>query len=236
MFVEAHRGASGTEPENTLRAFERAIELGVDWVECDVRLTRDGYLVLMHDESVDRTTNGTGKVSEMSLKELRALDAGKGEPVPVITELLELCKDRVFIFTELKLKEAVEPLLSEIKRIGMQDQVVVSSIPIEFIKEVRRLSETQRISLIVEKIDENLLRKAVELKAWGVAIDARTVTAETVERAHGAGLSVRSPVNPRYGGDIEYVRSEVKRLEKLGVDGVATDFPELVLRVLGRVK
>ena len=79
-----HRGAAGHEPENTLRSIERAIELGVDFVEMDVQLTRDGHLVILHDKRVDRTTNGRGYVSQMSLAEVQALDAGKGEKIPTV--------------------------------------------------------------------------------------------------------------------------------------------------------
>ncbi|MEM4791078.1 MAG: glycerophosphodiester phosphodiesterase family protein, partial [Thermofilum sp.] len=83
FFVVAHRGASGHEPENTLRAVRRAIEIGADVVEVDVRVSKDGALVVIHDDTVDRTTSGRGKVRDMTAAELRSLDAGKGERIPL---------------------------------------------------------------------------------------------------------------------------------------------------------
>src|SRR5688500_14404877 len=85
-----HRGAAGTESENTLRSFRRAIELGVDMIEFDVQATRDDHLVVLHDKRVDRTTSGRGLISELTIDEVRALDAGHGERVPLLSEVLEL--------------------------------------------------------------------------------------------------------------------------------------------------
>src|SRR5213593_3287192 len=90
-----HRGAAGYAPENTLRSIEQAIALGCDLVEVDVRRTRDGDLVLLHDERVDRTTNGKGNVAEMTLKDLRTLDAGGGPRIPTLQEALHVADGRV---------------------------------------------------------------------------------------------------------------------------------------------
>src|ERR671930_261980 len=100
MIVVGHRGCALLEPENTLRAFRRALELGCDYVETDVRFTRDGELILMHDETVDRTTSGS--VADLTFAELRALDAGQGEQVPTLAELLPLLRGRAQILCELK--------------------------------------------------------------------------------------------------------------------------------------
>ena len=105
VFVAAHRGWSARYPENTMEAFRAALELGVDQIETDVRITKDGQLVLIHDATVDRTTNGTGKVCEMTFEELRALDAGNGQQVPLFTDLLELVKGHPTITLDVELKE-----------------------------------------------------------------------------------------------------------------------------------
>src|SRR6266511_3945699 len=102
MIVVGHRGAAGLEPENTLRAFRRGIELGVDYVECDVHLTRDGHLAVIHDETVDRTTDGHGPVAGFSLEELRRLDAGQGERIPTLEEVLATTRGHVRLLIELK--------------------------------------------------------------------------------------------------------------------------------------
>ncbi|MCL7455038.1 MAG: hypothetical protein M8467_18535, partial [Anaerolineae bacterium] len=90
----AHRGASAYEPENTLRAFERAIQMGATMLELDVHLSRDGYPVVLHDPDLSRTTGGTGQVSEWNLAELRRLDAGQGERVPTLAEVVDLARGR----------------------------------------------------------------------------------------------------------------------------------------------
>ena len=102
IWVAAHRGWSKKYPENTLLSFKEAIGLGVDQLELDVRVTKDNELVVIHDATVDRTTNGTGKVCEMTLAELKELDAGNGEKIPTLRELMELVK----AYNALKRKEA----------------------------------------------------------------------------------------------------------------------------------
>jgi glycerophosphoryl diester phosphodiesterase len=105
IYVAAHRGWCSEYPENTLLAFRKALEVGVDQIETDIRITKDGELVLMHDATVDRTTNGTGKVCEMTLAELKELDAGGGEKIPTLRELMELVKDEPRLTLDYELKE-----------------------------------------------------------------------------------------------------------------------------------
>lgn len=114
MQVIAHRGASIEQPENTLAAFRRAIELQPLGIKLDVRLSKDGVAVLMHDSTVDRTTNGTGLVTEFTAEELHALDAGNGEPVPTFAEVLDLVGDQLHIFVEIKAAEALDAALAEL--------------------------------------------------------------------------------------------------------------------------
>jgi len=104
IYVAAHRGWKAKYPENTLEAFRAALALGVDQLETDVRMTEDGELVLIHDATVERTTNGTGKVREMTLAELKTLDAGNGTKIPTLTEFMELVKDHPTITLDIELK------------------------------------------------------------------------------------------------------------------------------------
>src|SRR5436305_847299 len=111
FLVTGHRGAAGLEPENTLRSFRRACELGVDRIETDVRLTRDGRLVCVHDATVDRTTNGTGAVADMSFNQIRCLDAGQGERVPSLEEALAAVRGQAVLQIELKGEGTAAPTL-----------------------------------------------------------------------------------------------------------------------------
>ena len=105
IFVAAHRGWRSKYPENTLEAFKAAIKLGVDQLETDVRITKDNQLVLIHDATVDRTTNGSGCVCDFTLAELKELDAGNGTRIPTLVELMELVKDHPTITLDIELKE-----------------------------------------------------------------------------------------------------------------------------------
>ncbi len=107
--IMGHRGAKAYEPENTLRSVRKALDLGVQAVEIDIHLSRDGRLIVIHDATVDRTTNGKGRVSDLSWKELRRLDAGLGEPLPVLEEVVALVRGRAHLFIELKDPKAVAP-------------------------------------------------------------------------------------------------------------------------------
>src|SRR3989338_4292016 len=97
-----HRGAAALEPENTLRSFRKAIEIGVDYVEFDIHRCKSGELVVIHDETVDRTTNGKGFVADLTLQQLKKLDAGKGEQIPALQEVIDCCKGNVKMQIELK--------------------------------------------------------------------------------------------------------------------------------------
>lgn len=105
IYVAAHRGWKAKYPENTMKAFRMALTLDVDQLETDVRVTKDGELVLIHDATVDRTTNGTGNVNDLTLAELKALDAGDGETIPTLIEFMELVKDHPTITLDIELKE-----------------------------------------------------------------------------------------------------------------------------------
>lgn len=139
IFVAAHRGWRDKYPENTMSAFQAALSIGVDQLETDVRITKDGYLVLIHDSSVDRTTNGTGKVRDMTLAELQALDAGDGQKIPELWELFELVKDHPTLTLDLELKEypksgweevaysVCDRVLKMVDDYGFTDRVVINS-------------------------------------------------------------------------------------------------------------
>ncbi len=102
FMIVGHRGAAGYEPENTLLSFQKAIEIGVDWIELDVHRSSDGHLMVIHDDTVDRTTRGHGKVSEMTLAELKKLDAGKGQKIPTLQEAIDFMKGKVRVIIEIK--------------------------------------------------------------------------------------------------------------------------------------
>lgn len=141
----AHRGGPKYAPENTLVAFEHAIAQGVEWLEFDVQMSRDGVLVIIHDETVDRTTNGTGAVRDLTFAQIRALDAGKGEKVPTFQEVVELAKaNRVKLLPETKAAHLYpgleEKMLHVLDEAGYLDQTIIQSFEAASLDTLHRLN------------------------------------------------------------------------------------------------
>ena len=143
MIIMGHRGAAALEPENTLLSIERAIDIGVDAVEIDVRLTKEGELVVIHDSSVDRTTSGSGLVRDYELKALKKLDAGKGERIPTLQEVIELVGQRATLVVELKEAGTEEKVVSLIDKNSFKKNVYVISFWHRLVKAVREMDRSK---------------------------------------------------------------------------------------------
>jgi glycerophosphoryl diester phosphodiesterase len=225
----AHRGASAECPENTLAAVRRAIELGAPMIEVDCRLTRDGAVVLLHDDTLERTTNGRGRVEELSLREVRALDAGswfgrafRGEPVPTLEELLECVGDAAAL--NLELKGDADPgrlelaVLGIVASYGFLPRVVFSSFSRRRMRALRERSARARIGILLDAGDrwEEGLDLAAELGAEALHPEISLVRPRRVAQAHARGLEVRVwPVSRK---------REIERLSAWGVDALFCDF------------
>src|SRR3954469_1525801 len=137
----AHRGASAYEPENTLRSFRRAIESGADMSEIDLHLSKDGQLIVMHDYNVDHTTDGHSEIKNMMLEQIKTLDAGEGEQVPVLQEVIDLVRGRNGLYIELK-GDGTPPATVETLRANSftdRSQVIVGSFKRELVRETKEL-------------------------------------------------------------------------------------------------
>jgi glycerophosphoryl diester phosphodiesterase len=217
-----HRGAAAHEPENTLRSIRRALELGADGVEIDVQLI-DGELIVFHDDRLDRTTNGFGKLIRQHFAHLRTLDAGKGERIPTLREVFETVDRRAFINVELKGRRTAAPvqaLIGEfLDRHGWDaEHFLVSSFNR---RELRSFTDRRiRVGLLLTKPTLLYHVSARRVGAWSVHPLARSTTKEFVSDAQKRGLKV-----------IPYTANapaEIARLRAIGVDGVFTDYPERV--------
>jgi len=216
-------------PENTLLGFRHAIALGVDMLECDVHLTRDRRLVVMHDERVDRTTNGSGAIAEMSFADLRRLDAGRGERVPTADEVLEVAHAAgVPLLVELKGAGTPEPALEAVRARGMLEQVTFTSFALERIAEVRRLEPRARTGAIFGRGGPECVPAALSVGAAAVCIQFRTLTPALVEEARAAGLELRA-----WNPDTE---EDQQATVALGPDGVSTNRPDRLLALLHRTR
>lgn len=221
----AHRGASGHEPENTLLAVEKAMDLGAPWIEIDVYAV-EGELVVIHDERLEKTTNGTGRVTKRSLSYLRSLDAGKGQKIPLLREVLWLVKGRAGVNVELKGSDTAAPVVKLIGEFaacpGLYDgQVLVSSFKHRELARVRALNPDIPIGALGFGLPPAHAKFAQDLGAVSVHTSLALVNRSFVDDAHGRGLKVFAyTVNHPH---------ELRRARAMGVDGVFTDYPELVL-------
>lgn len=230
-----HRGASGRSPENTLLAFRYAFELGADAIECDVQLSADGAPVIIHDSTVDRTTNGSGAVAELSLAELRQLDAGAGEQIPELHEVLELCRERQkLVNLEIKassLEQArrVAQVVGEtLESGGYLDLALVSSFWLAVLPGLKSAHPQMRTATLHSGARWRLLNMITAARAAGadaIHPDARLTSRALVENAHAAGLRVHV-----------WTVDQPKRMQRLaswGVDGIMTNYPERMSKTLG---
>ncbi|OON71782.1 glycerophosphodiester phosphodiesterase [Streptomyces tsukubensis] len=213
-----HRGAMGIEPENTLRSFVRAEREGFDLIELDLHLSKDGALVVMHDAEVNRTTDGKGPIAEKTLAELRELDAGKGERVPVFEEVLDAVSAP--IQAEIKDVAAARSLADVLNARNLTDRVEVISFHDEALAETSRLVPGVRTALVASRYGTDAVTRATAVGATGLILNIRRLTLEIVEQAHKADQRVTAwTVNTRERLDLAHA---------LGLDGVTTDFPEII--------
>lgn len=234
--VFGHRGASAYAPMNTLPAFELALEQGADGIELDVHRSKDGHAVICHDFTVDATTDGSGRVSDLTLAQLRSLDAGgwfaesfRGICVPTLDEVFEAVGSRLYVNVEIKSEtpetDGVEQVVAEtIIRHGMAQRVIVSSFNPLALQRFRAILPEVPIGFLyqaVMPIDTQSLMQQIGLRYEARHPHHEMVNAAYVDRAHSAGyrVNVWTVNDPLRAG----------LLRDLGVDAIITDKPDVIL-------
>ncbi|MFF8606657.1 glycerophosphodiester phosphodiesterase [Streptomyces sp. NPDC015346] len=212
-----HRGVMGVEPENTLRSFVRAEQAGMDAIELDLHLSKDGALVVMHDAEVDRTTDGSGPIAELTLAELRELDAGDGERVPVFEEVLDAV--RAPIQAEIKDVAAARTLAEVMNRRDLTGRVEVLSFHDEALAEIARHVPGVRTALVADDWDGDVVDRAKAVGAGALVLNIQHLTLDTVEHAHREGLRVI--------GWVVNTQDHLRLARALELDGATTDYPEI---------
>ncbi|MDT0456700.1 glycerophosphodiester phosphodiesterase family protein [Streptomyces sp. DSM 41527] len=212
-----HRGMMGVEPENTLRSFVRAEHEGLDVIELDLHLSKDGALVVMHDADVDRTTDGAGPIAERTLAELRELDAGRGERIPVFEEVVEAVKAP--LQAEIKDVAAAQALAEVMRSRDLVGRVDVISFHDEALAAIRTLLPGVRTALVGSRYGADVVDRAQAVGATMLSLNIRRLTLELVERAHAAHLKV-------VGWTVN-THDQLRLARGLGLDGVVTDQPEI---------
>ncbi len=223
VLVYAHRGSSGTDPENTLRAFERAIADGADGVEFDVQATADGVPVVIHDRSLTRTTNGRGLVSELTLEQVQAFDAGAGQSVPTLVEVLDLVACRLPLDIEIK-QPGIEQLVLDTLARYPGAKWAIGSFKWEIMREIRARAPSAELWPIADLPTEEVFANARDLEATAISIRGDAVTPEIAKRF--------------FSEDLDLVVWTVNRVEDarlaryLGASAVCTDVPGEIIRGL----
>ncbi|MFD3375360.1 MULTISPECIES: glycerophosphodiester phosphodiesterase [unclassified Streptomyces] len=212
-----HRGIMGVEPENTLRSFIAAQQAGLDLIELDLHLSKDGALVVMHDADVDRTTDGSGPIAEKTLAELRVLDAGRGERIPVFEEVLDAVTAP--LQAEIKDVAAARALAEVMNRRDLVGRVEVLSFHDEAIAETARLVPGVRTALVASRYGIDVVERATAVGATSLVLNIRRLTLEVVERARKADL--------RIIGWVVNTQDHLRLVRALELDGATTDYPEI---------
>lgn len=223
MLNIGHRGAMGHAPENTLESIQIALDMGVDWVEIDVYVV-EGELVVIHDDDLDRTTNGTGPVMKQTLEHLRSLDAGNGQQIPLLSEVMDLIAGSVSLNIELKGPGTAAPVIQYLeKRLAADsnwvvDQILLSAFDHQELIDAKALDPKYKRAPLywMGEIDYDFAVNTLEAVSINPSI--RMVTKEMVDAAHSNGLQV-----------LVYTVNEVEdieRMRRIGVDGIFTNFPD----------
>ncbi len=229
----AHRGASANFPENTLAAFRAAVEAGAQMIELDVQASRDGALVVLHDETVERTTDGFGRVDAIELAELKRLDAGvrfserfRGERIPTLDEVFRAITPRCGLNVEIKSRGVEAGVCELFRKYGAYATSLVSSFEWDALERVKRIDSDVRIALLAEKRRDGLVQAALAMGAYAVNPRADMVDAEFCASVHARGLKL-------YTWTVD--APELMRfLIEAGVDGIMTNRPDLLSGVIAR--
>jgi glycerophosphoryl diester phosphodiesterase len=235
LLTIAHRGASGYAPENTLAAYRRAVAQGVTFIETDLHLTRDAHFVALHDETVNRTTNGQGPIQRMTLLEARRLDAGSwfgsefiGERLPTLPEILDFAKKHDVVFY-LELKSdgfwgGDHALISALRDSGEIPRVIVMAFDASILEGLRKIEPTLMTALLYDGTIENPLEKALSIGARQIAVKGDLMTPNFLSEAHKKDIqlvcwTINQPAHMRL-------------LAAAGVDGIMSDYPDRLLAAL----
>ncbi len=243
IMVIAHRGYSGEAPENTLAAFKKAIDAGSDMIEFDIHFSKDRQIVVIHDETLERTTDGLGRVAEFTLADLKKFDAGfwfspdfKGERIPTLSEVLNLAKGKILVNIEIKspshglysVTELAEEALKEVKQAGMLKDVIFSSFNPLALEKIREIEPRAYVAILYHR-EWNFIAEITKGKSFEVLnLRKDFLNREKIDRIKGLGMMVNV-----------YTVNEEEELRKFvdwGVDGIITNFPGRLINILQKKK
>ncbi len=220
MLIIGHRGAAGYEPENTLRSFQKALELSVDMIELDIHSSKDGQLMVIHDNTLSRTTNGHGLVSAYTKKELQHLDAGRGEKIPTLDDVYECVAGKARINVEVKAPHIEKKVVDWLREHNAYDQILVSSFNQEALLTINGYEPRIKTALLFEGIPYNLSELLAELRVVAYNPSKDFLLPEHITIAHNQGCDV-------YVYTIDEP-DEISCWKSHGVDGIISNYPDRI--------
>ena len=220
FIIIAHRGASEYEPENTFSSFDKAVELGAQMMEFDVRLSLDNKLVVVHDPRVNRTTNGKGRVRDKTAEELLTLDAGNGNRIPLVEDIFIKYSKKIKFVIELKDYNTEEPILELIEKYEMTDDVFVVSFSKRILRKIKYL-EPKITTGLIKLLPTNIKKDCEYCGANVIAvfryfINKKLVASTQRDNLHLFAWTVNDPV-------------QCLKFKKIGLSGVVTNKPDLLI-------
>jgi glycerophosphoryl diester phosphodiesterase len=215
-----HRGAAGHAPENTLAAIQRGIELEADFVEIDVRCTADGVLVALHDATVNRTTNGRGRIDALSLGEVRGLDAGNGERIPTVEEVLQMAGGRTGLMLELKVDGLAHLTVQAVQKVQLDTPVIYASFLHKELTHVRAVETEAALMVLFDRLPRAPVPYAMQYQPEYVGLRHDRATGPFVDAFHRENVSVWVYTANSL--------ADIARAISIGVDGVISNFPERI--------
>jgi len=237
--IIAHRGFSGIAPENTLSAFQKAIDCGAEYFELDIRKSKDGSIIVIHDAAVDRTSSNDtkGKIAEMTPGELANVKVGyekkfkkkfKNEKLPTLREALKLAKGKIKVCIEVKVYGVEKEVMKIVNEVGVNDGVIIFSFYYPVIARIRQLDKNIPTLYLKGTADQLDIDYATAIEANAIGVGSGTkVTKELLDYAHDNGIEVW-----QWTVDDE---NKMKQLIALGLDGLITNFPDKAIKIKGEI-
>ncbi|MBY8989993.1 MAG: glycerophosphodiester phosphodiesterase [Candidatus Lokiarchaeota archaeon] len=236
MLIIAHRGASSIAPENTLKAFQKAIDLKADYIEFDVHKTKDDEIVIMHDGNTFRTTGHFGLIKNMDLEELKQLDCGEGETIPTLHELINLTKGKIRLNCEIKARNIAEKIIKTIKEADIIDTTIISSFKHDVLLKIQKLEpriklaslEPTRTGWIKSWLSRKKLHnEAINNRFYAINPFYKLVNRQFIIKAHKNNIRIFPwTVN---------TDNSIKKLVEISVDGIITNDISRVRKILNNL-
>lgn len=229
VLIIAHRGSHKIAPENTLKAFQKAIELKADYVEFDVHQSKDGEIVIIHDSNTHRTTGRKGSIPEMTLAEIKEFDAGEGEQIPTLDELIKIAKSKIGLQLEIKAPGMAQKIVNKLRDANLIESTIISSLDHNELLEIQKIEPNLKLGALVLRMKKGkTIQKALDNHFGYIHPEFHFIKKASIDAAHEKNIKVNAwTVN---------TRTNMKKLMAMGIDGFITNNIEFAKEVLNRNK